>query len=155
MIHKVGLLQESRWLFSRATNQQRSSPFMQAMGKSFDCMETCRIQRSHVTQTENYCRIEFIQISGRFHQLFCRAEQECPVNAKDRRVGGNLLVLKDMGDAFVEIFVSNGRDRSRFRNTADIKVPGKQRKALRRVLPVARNWASGAAASKIPSRVMA
>ena len=103
MIHKVGLLEESRWLFSRATDQQRSSRFMQAMGKSFDCMETCCIQRSHVAQTENDNRIEFIQIPGRFHQLFCRAEQKRPVDSVDRDVVGNLVQLKAVRSPVVPV----------------------------------------------------
>jgi len=97
---------------------------MQAVGQLFQRMDAGRIDSCHVAQPKNHNILEVMKVPGRFHQFFRRSKEKRAMNAQDRYIRGDVLVLKDVRLAIFQVFRGHSGNSRCLRDAVDVKQCG-------------------------------
>ena len=82
------------------------------------------VDRRHVAQAEDHDRRQFIDPVDHALKFVGRAEEKRAVDAKNRHVVGNVLVLEDVHAAFFQVFGRHLIDGRRARHAPDVEQRG-------------------------------
>jgi hypothetical protein len=107
---EFGLLHELRGLFSCTAQQQRSTGLVNLIGEIPNSTETGRIDRGHITQTEDNNRWQGVQAVQDIGELIGGSEQERTVDAIYRRILRNVPALQDVRAPVLDIISRHPRD---------------------------------------------
>src|SRR5208283_5394580 len=108
-----------------AADQHGAPTFLQGGREFFKSSDAGGVNGSHIAQTENDDGRQGGKVIGDGHDLVGNTEQKWSVNAIDRGVIGNLLVLQVVGAAVFDVVVGDFGDRGGEGNFADEGEGGK------------------------------
>ena len=117
-------------LFARAAENQRALAGLQIPGNFFQREQSRCIERSHVAQAQNDHWRQLVHVFGHHGNLVRGAKQKRPVNAKNRRVIGDVFILQDVHAAVFDVVVSDLRNRRSCGDTADEQQRGQNHSRL-------------------------
>jgi len=101
---KLRLAHRAGRLCRRAANHQRPSLLPQILGQLFDRAQAGPINGGHVPAAQDDNRRQRLRLCRDVVELVGRSKQKRPVDAKDRDVIGNRLVLQDVRPPRLDVF---------------------------------------------------
>ena len=116
---ELSLLHQSRRLFARTAQDESSAGAVHHVRKFFQGLQSGGVDCGHIPQAQNHDRRQFLDLREDFFNLVGRTEKKWPVNAENRHLGWDFLVLQDVRVAFANIFLRHLGDSRCRGNLAD------------------------------------
>src|SRR5579883_1673260 len=116
---EFGLMHERGGLLAGTAKQQRAARSMERVGEIAQCAEPGGINRSHVAKPENDDGRQRVNGAENLREFVSCAEQEWPVDAKNRGIGRNILALQYVDPAVLHVILRDAGNRGSARNFAD------------------------------------
>ena len=113
VVLKFGLMQETGGLLSRTAKNEAAPGTVDQVRQILQSLQAGGVDRRHVSQAQNDDRGQIRKAADDRFDLVCRSEEKRPVNAEDRDVRRDVLVLQDVGVPLLEIVVGHFRYRRR------------------------------------------
>src|ERR1700733_14711231 len=121
MLQKIRTRDKARWLVTRSAEKQRFACFVQAIGELLECVDASCVERCHIPKAQDHYVSKRLQTPGRLCKLLGCPEEKRPMDAENRYVGGNVLVLKNVRLSVCQVFLRDRRNSRRLRDTVDIE----------------------------------
>src|SRR5579863_9279452 len=102
-LEKFRSREKLRRLIARATHEEYFARFVQTLREAFECVDSGGIERRHITEAQDDNVAKMTEVARSFGQLLGGSEEEWPVDAEDRHIGGDVLILQDVGLPVAEV----------------------------------------------------